>query len=103
MFRRFVLVGVLVVVKQGTVEQLAYGTLAALVYFAIQLNCSPFRNLADDFLAMLCSLGLTAFLFCCVFAKYAELTDNADFVTVMSYEQRTDYYMPHVTISQSLF
>lgn len=42
MLRRFVLVGLLVIVNQGSVEQLAYGTLASMVYVVLQMNCAPF-------------------------------------------------------------
>ena len=55
--RRFFLVGVLVVYKQGSVEQLAYGTLGTLLYMVLQLSCSPFADVADDFLASTCRLG----------------------------------------------
>ena len=38
MLRRLVLVGVFVVIRPGTIEQLAYGTVAALVYLTVQVS-----------------------------------------------------------------
>ena len=47
MARRFVLVGVFITVRQGSIEQLIYGTLVALVYLMIQLVAMPYRRYAS--------------------------------------------------------
>ena len=60
MLRRFVLVGVFVIVRPGSIEQLAWGALTALVYCAIQVSASPFRKASDDFFATSCSMLLAA-------------------------------------------
>ena len=38
MLRRFLLVGILVTVKQGSVEQIAYAALISMVYMALQIQ-----------------------------------------------------------------
>ena len=47
MARRFVLVGVFITVRQGSIEQLVYGTLVALVYMMVQLVAMPYRRYAS--------------------------------------------------------
>ena len=99
MGRRFLLVGVLVVVPaQGTIEQLAYGSMIALLYLALQTRASPFKRASDDFFAIACSLLLSVFFLCAILYKYAELTDVHDLYDVMSPEQRTDYRPPFVAL-----
>ena len=66
MLRRFLLVGVFVVIKQGSVEQLAYAMLVTLVYLPIQVTAAPFRNKSDDFVATTCSLALAALFALCL-------------------------------------
>ena len=74
MLRRLVLVGILVIFRQGSIEQLALGTLFALVYSAIQMIAAPYRKLSDNFFASGCSLVLSVLFLLCVFFKYAALT-----------------------------
>ena len=69
MLRRFLLVGVFVTVKQGSVEQLAYGTLISIVYLAIQLIAGPYRKQSDDFFAAVCGLLLATMFVVCIFYK----------------------------------
>ena len=42
MLRRFLLVGVFVVIQPGSIQQLAYATFIALLYLAVQLTAAPF-------------------------------------------------------------
>merc|ERR1719409_400099 len=48
MLRRFLLVGFFVMVKQGSIEQLVYGTLVSLLYLAAQLIAQPYKSRLDD-------------------------------------------------------
>ena len=102
MLRRFLLVGVFVVVRQGTVEQLAYGALVAILYLVIQLQAAPYRNEADQHMAAACSLCLVVLFVCCIFYKYGALTQLDDLQERMSVEQRSDYVVPYVSLSAVL-
>ena len=83
MLRRFLLVGVLVTVRQGSIEQLAYGNLIAIIYAAIQAVTSPYRKPSDDFFAAALSLALAVLLLCATFFKYAALTELGEMQAVM--------------------
>lgn len=100
MARRFLLVGFFVVKPgQGTVEQLAYGTLVSIVYLALQMSASPFKRASDDFLANVCSLLIAVLYICAIFFKFGALTDVGDLQRVMSTEQRGDYRPPFATLT----
>ena len=80
MGRRFILVGLFVVgpAKRGSVMQLVLATMFALIYLVFQAQAQPYKKLADDFLAILASFLLTAFLFACLVLKYDALTQLED-------------------------
>ena len=99
MLRRLLLVGAFVVVRQGSIEQLAYGNLVALVYLCVQVSAAPFMRLSDDFFAAGCSLLLAVFFLCALVFKYAELTQLDELQSRMSSEQKDDYYMPYIVFS----
>ena len=99
MMRRFILVGVFVVVQPGTIEQLAYGAFIALLYLAIQLTAKPFKSLADDFIAAISSLALSMLFLICLLYKYGALTQLEDVQEVMSLELRSDYVVAYVSLS----
>lgn len=90
MARRVVLVGVFVVLPwdlQGSIEQLAYGTMVTLVYLTVQITASPYRNPSDDFFATGCSLAIAMFFLCSLIFKYTELTQVVYLQERMSSEQ----------------
>ena len=92
MLRRFLLVGVFIVIpRQGTVEQLAYGAVVAVVHLAFQVSASPFGHATDDFFASMCSMLLAVLFVCAIFYKYNTLTEMRDLQEVMSEEQIADY------------
>ena len=103
MMRRFVLVGVFVVVQPGSVEQLAYGSFVSLLYLAIQLTAKPFKGRADDFLAATCSLALSMLFILCLLYKYGALTQLDDVQEVMSLELYSDYVLSYVSLSGILW
>ena len=88
MFRRFLLVGILVTVKQGSVEQIAYAALISMVYMALQISASPFRKPSDDSFASGCSVCLSVLYVVCIFYKFAALTDLDDVKNAMTTEQK---------------
>ena len=99
MLRRFVLVGIFVTVRQGSVEQLAYALLTTLLYMTLQLKVAPYRSMVDELLAMTCSLCLAVLFACCILSKYGELTELEDLQARMSFEQKDDYLVKHVSLS----
>ena len=65
MLRRFLLVGVAVVVPPGpgSLTQLVAGSSVALVYLVIQVFARPYKTLSDDSVALVSSFSLvTLFL-----------------------------------------
>ena len=70
MVRRVIFVGVFVAFRQGTVEQLAYATISAVLFLALQMLSAPFKATTDEFMAVMCNLALAVFFITCVFFKY---------------------------------
>ena len=103
MLRRFLLVGIFVVIEPGTIQQLAYATFASLFYLAIQLTASPFRKRADDFMAATSSLALATLFVLCLIYKFGVLTQLNDVQEVMSLELYDDYVVSYVSFSGVLW
>ena len=99
MLRRFVLVGVFVVVEQGSVEQLAYATLFSIAFSIVQAACAPYRMPSDNAMALGCSLALSVLFVICMIYKYGELTDLDDVQAGMTSEQKINYAPPYVSLS----
>lgn len=62
--RRFLLVGVAVLVSPGSITQLVVATVVSLVYLIVQMQARPFRVLSDDFIAMGTGFSLVALFYC---------------------------------------
>ena len=103
MLRRFILVGVFVVIQPGSIEQLSFATFITLLYLAIQLAASPFKRLADDFLAATCSLALSMLFLLSLIYKFGALTQLDDVQEVMSLELQADYVVSYVSLSGILW
>ena len=87
MLRRFVLVGLMVLV-QDTMMQLIFGTLLTAAFLLFQVQASPYSQMSDDLLASAVSFCLVAvFLTSCAF-KYATLLELDDIQQHMSIEQK---------------
>ena len=91
MSRRFILVGALANVRQGSVEQLAYGTIIAVIYLVIHLIASPYQKTTDEFLAASCSFFLVGIFIVSIFYKYSALTQLEDQRKAMSSELEDEY------------
>ncbi len=96
MLRRLVLVG-LMVLAQGSIMQLVFGTLLSVVFLLFQVQAAPYAAMDDDFLASALNFGLVAIFLSSIAFKYDELIRLDDFDAKMSIEQK-DYYI----VSQSL-
>ena len=60
MLRRVMLVGVMVLVLRGSVTQLILGTIIVLAYLLLQMQSSPYKDAADNYLASACSFSTIA-------------------------------------------
>ena len=128
MSRRLLLVGVMVTFQQGSIQQLACGTLGCMLYLVMQLLAVPYKALSDDFLASACrcatrggrsrsslptaslvlppfarSVALYILFFASIYYKYAALTQVDELQAVMSMEQRSDYLPSFLVLSIQLF
>lgn len=102
MLRRFLLVGLFVVVEPGRITQTALGAIVCAVFLMIQLQAQPFRQRTDNYLALSSSFGLLMLFFCSILYKYAALTSHRQLQLHMSEEQRTVYLVPSVLLSAIL-
>ena len=103
MLRRFLLVGVFVVIQPGSIQQLAYATFVTLFYLAVQLMAAPFKSLSDDFMAATSSLALSMLFVICLLYKFGALTQLRDVQEVISLDLHDDYVVPYVTFSGILW
>ena len=71
MLRRLVLVGLMVVAFEGSTMQLVIGTLLAAIFLLFQVFASPYKDQADDFVAMAASFALVALFLCSCAARRA--------------------------------
>lgn len=86
-------------VRQGSVEQLAYGTLITILYLTTQLIAAPFVQRSDDYMAAGCSMLMVVLFVCAIIFKYGALTELEDQQSIMSGEQKEDYLVPHIELS----
>ena len=61
MLRRLMLVGLMVIVHNGSLMQLMIGTLCAAVLLFFQVQAAPYIEMADDYLASAASFSLLIF------------------------------------------
>ena len=102
LFRRFVLVGVMVL-GQGSMMQLVIGTLLAAVFLLFQVQASPYADISDSFLASVASFALVAVFLCATAFKYIALTDLGDIRAKMSREQRELYQVNAAILTVIVF
>ena len=95
MLRKFLLVGLFVMLAPGTITQIAIATIVCAVFLLIQTQAKPFKNESDDYLATASSFALLMLFFCSTIYKYAALVDTKDVYDKMSLEQQQDYATPH--------
>ena len=91
MLRRFILIGVMVRVYNGTMVQLVIGALAAMSLLLIQVQASPYISRASNHLAIVCSFAVCCVFLCCLAFKYASLTDLEDIRGKMNRKQSMVY------------
>ena len=99
MTRRFVLVGLMVVVEPGTVLQVLLGTLFSLLYLTLQAVARPYRTPADDIIALASSLGIAVVFLCCVAYHFDSVISLDELQERMSDEQLKDYQVPSFALT----
>ena len=73
--RRFLLVGVAVLISPGSLTQLTLGAIVALAYLMVQMQARPFRHTSDVFVALTCSLSLNVLFLCCIVLRAGTLAE----------------------------
>jgi len=94
MLRRFVLVGVMVLL-QDNIMQLIIGMLLATAFLLFQAQAAPYVSMADDLLASMASFCLVVVFVSSIAFKYTVLIDLPDIQIKMSSEQRSLYVLNH--------
>ena len=103
MFRRLLLVGIMVLVLRGQLTQLVISTVFCLMYLLIQMQAQPYRDSADDYLANACSFSMSIIFLCCIMFKISTLTELKEILARMSPEQQVDFNVPSVELSWVMF
>ena len=103
MLRKFLLVGLFVVVEPGSIRQVVLATMVCVVFLMVQMQARPYANASDDFLACAASFCLQMLFFCSVIYKYAALTDGEDLQKMMSREQREGYSISSSALTLVLY
>ena len=98
MIRRFILVGIMVVVQNGTMLQLLIGTLVAAILLFFQVQAAPYRRMGDDQLAGVASFSLLILFLCSTAFKYCAVFDLEDINAKMSREQTRTYIIDTVSL-----
>ena len=91
MLRRFLLVGLMVVVHNGEMIQLIIGTLIAAILLFFQVQAAPYNDMSDDYLAAVSSFSLLILFLCCIGFKYSALIELPGIWARMSGEQQDVY------------
>jgi hypothetical protein len=106
MFRRVLLVGVLVIFPfpQGSVMQVATANVVCTIFLVLQLQAMPFRTLHSNYLACGCNLSLSVMFLCTIFYKYSSgLTELPNIDARMSTEQRDDFRLANFALELTFF
>lgn len=98
MFRRFVLVGIFVVVLPGTMLQLALASLFSLLYTAILLQAQPYLTTGDNVMALITSVSICVVFLVCIFLKLTALVETESIKGVMAPRQQDVFYVPSMAL-----
>ena len=99
MVRRFLLVGVFMRIKRGSVEQLMYGAVVSILFGFVQAATSPMRSASDNLLSTACNLLLAILFVVSIDLKYGALTELTGIQTAMTLDQQSRYTVPHILLS----
>jgi len=90
-FRRFLLVGLFMVVARGNVMQILGATLYTALHFFLQVMAMPYASLANNFLASAINLCMLVFFITVCIVKYSNVinSDSSTWILLSSSEQRS--------------
>ena len=97
-WKKLFLVGFMVLIMPGKVEQLVIAFLASLVYMLLVSVAQPFKEDGDDFFAKACGFALAALFFFSVILKQAALTEAVDSFLSAQLRDRFDIEISFVTV-----
>ena len=100
MLRRFLLVGVAVVISPGSLTQLAVGTVVSLAHMMVQIQARPHRHTSDVFVALSASLSLVVLFVCCTNLKAGTLAELD--AVISSPALKATFTVPETLISIAL-
>ena len=103
MVRRFFLVGVMVVVKPGSLGQLSLATLFSFLYLVVQLQAAPYAKVFDNYVALVASIGLVGIFLCAVIFKMERLADLPAVIRILPDQVHAQFEVPADQLTIILF
>ena len=99
MLRKFLLVGVFLLIDPGSIMQISVATVVCAAYLMVQLQAKPYKNEANDYLAAASSFSLLMVYLCSILYKFDSLTADTNIQRAMTNEQIDDYIVQPVLLS----
>ena len=86
--RRFLLVGAFILgpYPRGSTMQISLALVVSALYLVVQVTAMPYATYSDNFLAMMCSLGMTMFLLAALILKVNSLVELPEVAERLSEE-----------------
>jgi len=103
MTRRLLLVGLAVLVLPGSVVQLIFATMIAVLFLALQFQAAPYRSKVDAFLALIMSLSLVVLYIGSLVLKMGTLVQYEDVNEQLPPALLATFTVPSATLSFLLF
>lgn len=94
MLRRFVLVGVAVLIVPGSITQLAFASTYCLAHLIVQVQVNPYKMQSSNFVAVSCSFFLVALFLSVTFLKLGTITENEALVSRLSTVELYKFRVP---------
>lgn len=94
MLRTLTLVGLVLLMENGTIRQITIGALVSVLYLGLQEHARPYRTPLDNLVALFCSFSLCVVFICAIIIKLASLTQLQELQDVLSHELKVDF-QPH--------
>ena len=103
MARRFLLVGLMSIVLQGSIVQLVIAALFGILYLILQLQAKPYKEPSNDYVALASTASLSVLLWSCVVLKVGVLTDTPEVDAILPPRLRTNFNVPSALLSVVIF
>lgn len=103
MTRRFLLVGLFVIIKPGSILQIALAAFISVFYLVFQMQAQPYLNITDDYLANVCSTSIVLIFVACLFIKIAALTELPVVNSVLSLDLKYVFDVPAAALVITLY